>query len=127
MGSSIPLKDTYYINGIFSITSVELKDIEEYTYSKCVSDDNCSDEKITIVPKGVKKLLKIKYGDGTPKNIFYYLNIEGDNFAKSEDINDVTPVEYEENTVLLEVPSNINPDNMTLYFNIRGSKIRVTK
>ena len=127
MGTSISLKETYYKSGSFSINSVEFKDIEEYTYSKCVTEDNCTDEKMTIVPKGVKKLLKIHYGEGTPKNIFYYLNIEGDVFANAEDINDVTPNNYEENTVLLEVPSNVNPDNMTLYFNIRGVKIRITK
>ena len=127
MGSSIPLKDTLYRNGSFSINSIEFKDIEEYVYSKCITEDNCSDEKVTIVPKGVKKILKVKYGDGTPKSIFNYLNIESDNFASALDINDITPDNYEENTALLEVPSNVNPDNVTLYFNIRGVKVRITK
>lgn len=127
MGSSISLKDTLYKTGSFSINNVEIKDIEEYVYSKCVTEDNCTDEKVTIVPKGVKKLLKVNYGDGTPKSIFNYLNIESDNFASALDINDVTPNNYEENNVLLEIPSNVNVDNMTLYFNIRGVKVRITK
>ena len=127
IGSSVPLKDTLYKNGSFSINSIEFKDIEEYVYSKCETEDNCSDEKVTIVPKGVKKILKVQYGDGTPKSIFNYLNIESDSFASAIDINDITPDNYEENTALLEVPSTINVDNVTLYFNIRGVKIRITK
>lgn len=127
MGSSISLDGTYYKNGSFSIDSVELKDIEEYSYAKCVDENNCTDEKITVVPKGIKKLLKVKYSNGTPKSIFNYLSIESDLYSSIEDIRDVTPDNYEENTALLEVPSNINIDNMTLCFNIRGIKIRVTK
>ena len=127
LNESISLKDTYYKEGSFQINNMELLDIDNYTYSKCITADNCTEEKRTIVPKGVKKLLKIKYEKETPKNIFYYLNIESDGFSSSSDINIVTPDNYEENTVLLEVPNNVNLDNITLYFNIHGSKIRVTK
>ena len=127
LGSTISLKDTYYRKGSFTINSVEILDIENYTYSKCITKDNCVEEKGTVVPKGVKKLLKVKHSSDTPKNIFTYLNIESDTFANANDINDVTPDNYEENTSLLEIPSNVNVDNMVLYFNIRGIKIRVTK
>ena len=124
---SISLKNTHYKKGSMKINNIELLDMEKYTFSKCISDDNCTDETITIVPKGVTKLLKIKYEKETPRNIFNYLNIEGNVYERSEYINDVTPDNYEENTVLLEVPSSVNIENIVLYFNIRGLKIRVTK
>ena len=126
MGEEIPLKDTYYKKGSFTISSVELLDIETYTYSKCEME-NCEEKKGTVVPKGVRKLLKIKYGEETPENLFSYLNLEGSVFETSENIENVTPEDYEENAVLLEVPTNTNIDNIVLYFNIRGSKIRVTR
>ena len=126
IGEEISLKDTYYKEGSFSISSLELLDIDNYAYSECDQDENCVELKGIVVPKGVKKLLKIKYGDKTPTNLFSYLNLEGSVYETSETINNVTPLNYEENTVLFEVPGNTNIDNIILFFNIRGSKIRVS-
>ena len=116
----ISLDSTYFQNGKLLISSFSIINEDSYTYQKCNSENECQEYKKVIVPNGNNNLLKINYS-GVSKNIFYYLNLKNKNqVIKYENIKNVTPDNYIENTVLFEIPSNISSEDLKLYFNIRG-------
>lgn len=122
LNDEINLDKTYYKRGTFKIIKYELLDIEKFTYKKCLNETNCLDYNKDIVPASSSKLLKIEYSLSLDKDIFNYLHIDG---FENEKIKNVTPNNYYENTVLLEIPKSVVNDNMTLLFSIRGTKFRV--
>lgn len=126
VGDSIPLDKTYYQTGNFKIINYDILDIENYTYQKCNSETDCI-ETATVVPKGAKKILKIVYEINQKENIFEYLNITGNAYEKAENIDDITPDNYKDNSVLLEVPGNVNINNLVLNFNVRGVRFQINK
>ena len=117
------LDKTYYNQGTLKIINYELLDTEKYTYKKCLNENDCQEYTKDIIPGSSNKLLKIEYDFSLNKNIFNYLNIE----ETKDNIKNITPNNYYENTVLFEVPNNISIDNLTLLFNVRNTVFRVKK
>ena len=123
LNDEINLDKTYFNYGKFSIIDTELLDIENYTYKKCFND-KCLDYNKSVVPSANKKILKIEYSLNVNKNIFNYLKLDG-NVKVNNNIKDITPNNYLENTILLEVPNDVSKDNLVLVFDIRNSIFKV--
>ncbi len=121
LNDPISLEKTLYQEGIFTIFNYETVELENYSYSKC-EKEICNTYNASIVAKKGKSLLKIDY-DGN-KDIFKFLNIEGNKSISQSEIENVTPVNYKENTIILEIPET---SDITLLFNIRNTIIRVKK
>lgn len=126
----VSLEKTYFMGGTFNLNSYEIVDIIDYTYTKCdnlIDNGACTDYKASVVPSAGKIILKIEYAISLDDiKIFNFLNIKYKNNDKSytissNDIKDITPDNYHENIVLLEVPSILKgASDIEFLFDIRG-------
>ena len=124
----VNLEKTYFNFGVFNLNSYELLDIVNYTYTKCdndILDGKCIDYDASVVANAGKKILKLKYALSIDQNIFDYLIIKYTKNNKeykitSDKIKNVTPDNYEENIILLEIPNDIfDSSKVSFLFNIR--------
>ena len=113
----INLESTYFKRGNLKIISYEVLDTLNYSYEKC-SNDSCKTYNKTISVNNNNKILKIQYEKDFNRDIFKYLKVEYNNIKY--DISDITPSNYLENTVLFEIPSIIETNDINLLFNVRG-------
>ena len=123
INETINLEETYYKKGSFKIINYEVLNIEKFSYQKCLTENNCQNYSKDIVPSSTNKLLKIEYDLSLDKDIFVYLNIDENN---NKNIKNVTPSDYYQNTVLFEIPNNVD-NNLTLLFDIRNTVFRVSR
>ncbi len=129
----VDLSKTYYKKGEFTVNSYEITNRVNYTYSKC-NGNACNDYNASIVPSGGKKLLRIDYTSTIENiNIFnYLLNIKYYDNGKayttnSSDIKLVTPDNYPEDSVIIEVPSKVTDStSIEFLFNLWGTKLSVS-
>ncbi len=129
----IDLSKTFLKKGEFSLNSYEVYDMLDYNYTKC-SGNSCNDYKASVVASGGKKLLKIDYESNLENiNIFnYLLNLRyydnGKQYTvKSSDIKNVTPSNYQDDDVLIEVPIVVTDSSVIEFiFNLRGYRVLVS-
>lgn len=119
VNDEISLSKTYFKTGKLTISNLEIASSEKYTYNKCISEDNCSDYEKEIAPSGNKNILKITYSLDIDKNIFQYLKVNG------KSVSNITPSDYPDNVVLIEIPNDYTLDNLTLEFNIRNATFKI--
>ena len=117
------MDNTYYKKGNLSIINYEVLEQENYTYKICTGEI-CKEYNRTISASGKNKILKIEYKFNLEKDIFNYLKVETNNIKKDV-IKNITPNNYMENMVLLEI--NDVEENINLFFDIKGVTFRVTK
>lgn len=123
LNNTINLDNTYYKKGNLSIINYEVLEQENYTYKICTGEI-CKEYNRTISASGKNKILKIEYKFNLEKDIFNYLKVETNNIKKDV-IKNITPNNYMENMVLLEI--NDVEENINLFFDIKGVTFRVTK
>ena len=129
----IDLSKTYFQKGEFSLNGYETFDIIDYTYTKC-SANKCNDYKASVVSDANKKILKIDYESNIENiNIFsYLLNLRYyDNgkqyIVKSNDIKNITPSNYQDDDVLIEVPSEVTDSSVIEFvFNLWGYQFLIS-
>lgn len=126
----VSLSDTYLNANTFTMNKYELLDIENYTYTKCdnsIEGGKCVDYNASVVPKVGKVILKIEYGmDVNLQEIFNNLNIKYQKNKKEYEIKNtliknITPNNYQEQIVLLEVSNDIkDASDIEFLFDFRG-------
>ena len=117
----ISLNNSYFGQGEFSILNMDIKENVSYKYNKCITEDKCYEYEKIIIPNQGYNILKINYKLDIDKNLFRYLIIN------NKTLKNITPNNYEENSVLLEIPNDISSDNLILNFNIRGVKFNIVR
>ena len=120
LNEEIDLSKTYFLKGKFSVINLELVDNVTYTYNKCYTPDKCVDYEKVIEGSGTNKVLKIEYSLDINKDIFNYLKIN------DKRVKNLTPSNYKENEVLIEVPNEIE-ENIILEFDLRGESFKISK
>lgn len=126
----VNLEKTLYETGTFNLNTYELLDVFNYTYTKCddkILNGKCTDYQASVVANLNKKILKMEYASSLENlNIFNYLSIkykinDKEYIIKSDSIKNVTPDNYLENNILLEVSGDLNlASDIKFVFNIRG-------
>ena len=127
----VNLENTLYESGTLNLNKYELLDVVNYTYTKCddkVLDGKCLDYQASVVANLNKKILKIEYASSLENlNIFNYLSIKykinnKEYLIKSNNIKNITPSDYSENDVLLEVSNDLSlASDIKFVFDIRGA------
>ncbi len=132
LNKEIDLKETYFSDNKFNISKYEILDIENYKYTKCNNQNgDCVEYSASVVPKLGSVLLKFEYSLTNKFDIFNYVNLEYMLNNKIYNLNNskiknVTPSNYPENFILLEVNKELQEaPKINLIFNIRETKFKI--
>ena len=120
LNEDVDLTNTYFKKGKFKIINLEVVENVTYTYNKCFTETKCLDYEKVIEGSGNNKIVKIEYSLDINKDIFSYLKIN------NKRVKNLTPSNYKENEVLIEIPNEID-ENIVLEFNLRGESFKISK
>lgn len=128
----VVIDNDFIKNTKLSINTISLTDSDNYKYTKCGNDSEgtCLDYNASVSASIGKTLLKINYSLTDSVDIFKYVSLsyklnDKSYLLTSNYINDVTPSNYPDKVVFLEIDDNIkSATNLVLNFNIRNTEFK---
>ena len=128
----VTIDNSYLNHANLSISKISIVDSDTYKYTKCGSDleGTCLEYNASVLPSIGKTLLKIEYSFDASVDIFAYASLNYKLKDKtynltSNYIKNVTPSNYPNKVVFLEIDDNIkNATNLVLNFNIRNTEFK---